>query len=191
MRLCFATHNQHKLNEIQALVPEGIELVGLHDLQCLEEIPETGKTLKDNALQKAQFVWDHYHINCFADDTGLEVIALKGAPGVYSARYARPQKDNHANCHKLLQELAGIRDRRAQFRTVICLMLEGTPTFFEGIIQGEIVAEPLGEQGFGYDPLFRPQGYELTFAQMSPQQKNSCSHRARAIEQLVDFLKDR
>lgn len=190
MGLCFATNNNHKLAEVQALLPPTIELVSLKEIRCFEEIPETADTIEGNAIQKANYIWSNFNIDCFADDTGLEVKALGGAPGVFSARYAGPTKDNQANCNKLIQELASQTDRQAQFRTVVCLILEGNQYLFEGIAKGEILIKPQGDKGFGYDPLFMPANHQLSFAQMSTEEKNAISHRSIAVNQLVDFLKE-
>jgi XTP/dITP diphosphohydrolase len=189
MRLCFATNNEHKLTEVRALLPASVELVSLRDIGCHEELPETRDTLAGNARQKAEYVWEHYHTSCFADDTGLEVTALGGDPGVYSARYAGPQRDAADNIRKLLTELRGASDRSAQFRTVIALVLpDGQWHEFHGVVDGRITEELHGVEGFGYDPVFQPAGHAETFAQMTMAQKNTLSHRARAVEQLVAFL---
>lgn len=188
MALCFATNNRHKLEEVRALLPKGYPLLSLEDIGCVVDLPETQKTLEGNAHQKASYVKEHFGIDCFADDTGLEVEALNGAPGVYSARYAGPEKDSQANCSKLLQELNENEPRTARFRTVICLIRETAVHYFEGTISGTIVQQPRGAQGFGYDPVFQPLGHTRTFAQMSSQQKNRLSHRGKAVGKLVDFL---
>ncbi len=188
MGLCFATNNPHKLAEVAKLLPANIRLLGLQEIGCFEDIPETADDLTGNAIQKAMFVWERFQINCFADDTGLEVHALNGAPGVFSARYAGPEKDNEANCAKLLQELSKHEDRKAQFRTVVCLILKGRQYLFEGVIKGKILLSARGNHGFGYDPLFQPEQSNQSFAEMSVHDKNQCSHRSRAINKLVDFL---
>ncbi|TGE19784.1 non-canonical purine NTP diphosphatase [Hymenobacter elongatus] len=189
MRICFATNNEHKLTEVRALLPASIELVSLRAIGCHEELPETQDTLEGNALQKAEYVWQHYQTSCFADDTGLEVAALAGAPGVYSARYAGPQRSATDNVAKLLQELHGQADRRAQFRTVIALVLpNGTRHEFAGAVEGRITEAVRGADGFGYDPIFQPEDREVTFAEMLLAEKNTLSHRARAVEQLLVFL---
>ncbi|GGE96447.1 non-canonical purine NTP diphosphatase [Hymenobacter cavernae] len=189
MRLCFATNNEHKLAEVRPLLPASVELVSLQEIGCHEELPETQETLAGNARQKAEYVWQHYGVPCFADDTGLEVAALDGAPGVYSARYAGPQRSAADNVAKLLQELQGATDRRAQFRTVIALILGDNQYHeFDGAILGSITEEVHGDEGFGYDPVFRPEGHAQTFAEMTLEQKNTMSHRARAVEQLLSFL---
>ncbi|SHI65724.1 XTP/dITP diphosphohydrolase [Hymenobacter daecheongensis DSM 21074] len=191
MRLCFATNNEHKLTEVRALLPASIELVSLRDIGCYEELPETRDTLAGNARQKAEYVWEHYHTACFADDTGLEVTALHGEPGVYSARYAGPQRSAADNVQKLLRELRGASDRSAQFRTVVALVLpSGAWHEFDGAVEGRITEEPRGADGFGYDPIFEPAGHAETFAQMPLSRKNTMSHRARAVEQLVTFLQE-
>jgi len=189
MRLCFATNNEHKLTEVRALLPASIELVSLHDIGCHEELPETRDTLAGNARQKAEHVWQHYHTACFADDTGLEVAALRGEPGVYSARYAGPQRSAADNIAKLLHELQGQTDRSAQFRTVVALVLpDGAWHEFHGVVEGTITTERRGTDGFGYDPVFQPAGHAATFAEMPLSQKNTMSHRAQAVEQLIAFL---
>lgn len=187
-KLVFATHNAHKVDEVRAILPASVELVGPAALGCHDEIPETGDTLRDNALQKVQYIHDRFGIDCFADDTGLEVEALDGAPGVYSARYAGEPADFAKNRAKLLAALAGISNRRAQFRTVVSLILNDKTYFFEGIVKGRIIAEERGVGGFGYDSVFVPDGYDKTFAELPAAVKNSISHRARAMEQLNNFL---
>ena len=187
-KLVFATHNAHKVDEVRAILPASVELVGLAALGCHDEIPETGDTLRDNALQKVQYIHDRFGVDCFADDTGLEVEALDGAPGVYSARYAGEPADFAKNRAKLLAALAGISNRRAQFRTVVSLILNDKTYFFEGIVTGRIIAEERGVGGFGYDSVFVPDGYDKTFAELPAAVKNSISHRARAMEQLNNFL---
>lgn len=187
-KLVFATHNAHKVDEVRAILPASVELVGPAALGCHDEIPETGDTLRDNALQKVQYIHDRFGIDCFADDTGLEVEALDGAPGVYSARYAGEPADFAKNRAKLLAALAGISNRRAQFRTVVSLILNDKTYFFEGIVTGRIIAEERGVGGFGYDSVFVPDGYDKTFAELPAAVKNSISHRARAMEQLNNFL---
>ena len=187
-KLVFATHNAHKVDEVRAILPASVELVGPAALGCHDEIPETGDTLRDNALQKVQYIHDRFGIDCFADDTGLEVEALDGAPGVYSARYAGEPADFAKNRAKLLSALAGISNRRAQFRTVVSLILNDKTYFFEGIVKGRIIAEERGVGGFGYDSVFVPDGYDKTFAELPAAVKNSISHRARAMEQLNNFL---
>lgn len=190
MRLCFASNNDHKLAEIRPLLPQ-VQLLSLADIGCHEELPETQPTLAGNARQKAQYVWDHYGVACFADDTGLEVPALAGAPGVYSARYAGPQRSAPDNVAKLLHELATNPHREARFRTVVALVLGDTDEHhFSGEVAGTIGAAPIGRGGFGYDPVFVPtEGDGRTFAEMSTDEKNLLSHRARAVAGLVAFLK--
>ena len=189
MKLVFATNNQHKLDEVrQITAPYGIEIVSLADIHCEEEIPETAETLEGNAWQKAHFVRENYGMDCFADDTGLEVEVLDNAPGVYSARYAGPGHDSEANMQKLLGELAGKENRKARFRTVIALTLGGEEHTFEGIVTGRITTEKRGEKGFGYDPIFIPDGYDKTFAELGDETKNQISHRARAVSKLGEFL---
>lgn len=188
-KLVFATNNAHKLEEIRAILGNKVEVLSLNDISCHADIPETADTLEGNAALKAQYIYEHYGLDCFADDTGLEVEALGGAPGVYSARYAGGDgHDSEANMKKLLKELEGENDRRAQFRTVICLIEDGKEHFFEGIVKGGIIEEKRGASGFGYDPVFVPEGYEETFAEMGSEEKNRISHRARAVRQLCSYL---
>jgi XTP/dITP diphosphohydrolase len=188
--LVFATHNPNKLYEIRQMMPGGIRLLSLEDIGCREEIPETADTLEGNARIKAAHVWEHYGYDCFADDTGLEVAALQGAPGVYSARYAGPEADAQANMQKLLSQMEAKVDRSARFRTSIALVLDGQFHFFEGTVSGQILREPRGSGGFGYDPVFMPEGYEKSFAQLPLQVKNEISHRGRAFRELSAFLHD-
>ena len=189
MKLVFATNNQHKLDEVrQITAPYGIEIVSLADIHCQEEIPETAETLEGNAWQKAHFLQEKYGMDCFADDTGLEVEVLHNAPGVYSARYAGPGHDSEANMEKLLQNLAGEKNRKARFRTVIALTIGGKEYTFEGIVSGKITTEKRGEGGFGYDPIFMPDGYDKTFAELGNDVKNQISHRAQAVGKLGAFL---
>ena len=209
MRIVFATNNQHKLSEIRCILGDSIEVLSLKDIGCDVDIPETGTTLEENALQKAQYVYDHYHIDCFADDTGLEVDALDGAPGVYSARYASlasqtsttspASHDSEANMARLLKELGNNNNRKARFRTVIALIQKkdvcpcGCTSIkeihkFEGIVEGVIIRERRGGEGFGYDPIFQPDGYDQTFAELGMDIKNRISHRARAVAKLCEFL---
>ena len=206
MKIVFATNNQHKLDEIRSILGDTIEVLSLKDIGCDVDIPETGQTLEENALQKAQYIYDHYHISVFADDTGLEVDALNGAPGIYSARYASMEAGAHeashdadANMSRLLRELGENNNRRARFRTVIALILKkdvcpcGCTSIkeihqFEGIVEGQIIKERRGGEGFGYDPIFQPDGYEETFAELGMEIKNHISHRARAVKKLADFL---
>ncbi|MCG8477349.1 MAG: non-canonical purine NTP diphosphatase [Cytophagales bacterium] len=187
-KICFATNNPNKLKEIKELLGNQFEIVSLKDIGCEEELPETQDTMEGNSLQKARYVFDHYNIDCFADDSGLEVEALNGAPGVYSARYAGLQRNNEDNMALLLQNLQHETNRSAQFRTVVTLTENGKPVQFEGIIKGLILREKKGNKGFGYDPLFVPEGHKRSFAEMSAEEKNKCSHRARAIEKLTKYL---
>lgn len=189
-RLIFATNNAHKLGEVQALLGDAFELVTLRECGITEDIPETADTLEGNALQKARYVYKKTGMDCFADDTGLEVDALGGAPGVHSARYATDGHDFAANNRLLLKNLEGITDRTARFRTVIALILDGVEYTFEGRVEGTIATAESGSEGFGYDPLFVPSGEIITFAQMSAEAKNAISHRGRAVAKLVNFLKD-
>ena len=188
-KLVFASNNAHKLSEIRAILGDRIEIISLSDLQCHDEIPETADTLEGNALIKARYVWEHYGLYCFADDTGLEVEALGGAPGVYSARFAGEHASFEDNVSLLLERLSGVAaPRRARFRTVIALIDEYGTHFFEGSVDGEITLERSGDHGFGYDPIVRPEGREETFAQLTEQEKNSMSHRGRAVQKLVRYL---
>lgn len=188
-KLVVATNNAHKLEEIAAILGEEMELLSLKDINCHADIPETANTLEGNARQKALYIYENYGIDCFADDTGLEVEALNGAPGVFSARYAGDGHDSEANMQKLLKELYGKENRKAQFRTAICLIMNGEEYLFEGIVKGKIIEEKRGGAGFGYDPIFVPEGYNLTFAELGNDIKNTISHRARAVEKLCSFLK--
>lgn len=187
--LVFATNNPHKLSEVQHLLGNSFHLLSLKDINFNDEIPEDYDTLEENALQKAQHIYTITKQNCFADDTGLEVEALNGRPGVYSARYAGESKDPKANIQKLLFELKDLENRKARFRTVIALIIDGKEHFFEGIVDGRIIEIERGVDGFGYDPVFLPDGYSSTFAEMNLSQKNKISHRARAMESLVNFLR--
>ncbi len=189
MKLVFATHNDHKLKEVQQLLPENIQLLSLKDIECFDEIPETGNTLEENAKIKADYVTQTYGLDCFSDDTGLLVDALNGAPGVYSARYAGEQKKASDNMAKLLTELEGSDNRSAHFKTVVHLNLQGESFTFDGIVEGHITTELHGQGGFGYDPIFKPDGHDKTFGELPPETKNAISHRARAIQKLVAFLK--
>lgn len=189
-RLVFATNNAHKLEEIRAILGNSIEILSLADIHCHADIPETADTLEGNARQKSRYVYEHYGLDCFADDTGLEVESLGGAPGVYSARYADGQgHDSQANMNKLLKEMEEKNDRKAQFRTIISLIEKGKERQFEGIVKGQITREKRGESGFGYDPIFQPDGYETTFAELGSDIKNRISHRARAVAALCDYLR--
>lgn len=189
--IVFATSNPNKIREVDELIGQIFHIIGLKEIGCEEDIPETQPTIEGNALQKAQYVLDNYQSDCFAEDTGLEVEALNGEPGVYSARYAGPQRNSQDNMNLLLQKLEGNENRKARFKTVVALVLEGEVHTFEGIVEGRIGFEPQGEGGFGYDPLFYPEGHDITFAEMDPEAKNAISHRGRAIRKLVDFLKAR
>ena len=189
-RLVFATNNAHKLEEIRAILGNSIEILSLADIHCHADIPETADTLEGNARQKSRYVYEHYGLDCFADDTGLEVESLGGAPGLYSARYANGQgHDSQANMNKLLKEMEEKNDRKAQFRTIISLIEKGEERQFEGIVKGQITREKRGESGFGYDPIFQPDGYETTFAELGSDIKNRISHRARAVAALCDYLR--
>lgn len=188
MRLVFATNNKHKLEEISRMLGNRFEIVSLEEIGCREDIPEDYETLQENALQKARYVKEHYGYDCFADDTGLEIEALGNRPGVYSARYAGAAKDSQANMRKVLEEMEGQTNRKARFRTVIALLWEGREYCFEGEVCGEILTAQQGQTGFGYDPIFRPEGYKDSFAEMPMDEKNKISHRGRAVGKLVDFL---
>jgi len=189
MKLVFATNNLNKLAEVQKMLPTTIELLSLKDINCFDDIEETATTLEGNAQIKANHISEKYGYNCFADDTGLEVSALNGAPGVYSARYAGEPTNAENNMQKLLNELHNQTNRDAQFRTSICLNLNGEQFLFDGVCKGEILSKKQGEQGFGYDPIFQPEGYNKSFAEMTAEEKNNISHRGLAIQQLVSFLK--
>ena len=188
-KLVVATNNAHKLEEISAILGNEMELLSLKDIHCNADIPETADTLEGNARQKAMYIHENYGMDCFADDTGLEVEVLNGAPGVFSARYAGDGHDSEANMQKLLKELEEKENRKAQFRTAICLIMEGKEYLFEGIVKGHIIEEKRGGAGFGYDPIFVPEGYNQTFAELGNDVKNTISHRARAVEKLCTFLK--
>lgn len=189
-KLVFATNNAHKLDEIRAILGDEIEIVSLADIGCHTDIPETTDTLEGNALQKARYVYEHYHCDCFADDTGLEVEALDGAPGVHTARYAYPDRhDPEANTRKLLDALKEKSSRRAQFRTAIALILNGEEHLFDGRVEGSIATEKRGTEGFGYDPVFIPEDSGKTFAELGVEAKNRISHRARAVARLCEFLR--
>ena len=188
-KLVFATNNAHKLEEVAAILGDQVELLSLNDIGCQADIPETAETLEGNALLKSSYIYKNYHLDCFADDTGLEVEALNGAPGVYSARYAGGEgHDAQANMLKLLHELDGKENRKAQFRTAISLILDGKEYLFEGVIKGEKIKEKRGDSGFGYDPVFMPEGYDRTFAELGNDIKNQISHRALAVQKLCEFL---
>jgi len=189
VKLVFATQNHNKLREVQALLGDSFQLIDLNELNFHDDIPETQPTIRGNAAQKAWFIYNKFGLSCFADDTGLEVDALNGAPGVYSARYAGPGKNAHENVVKILQELKGKKDRNARFKTVLALILDGKEFFFEGVVEGTILEQERGGDGFGYDPIFRPTGYDQTFAEMPLSLKNVISHRGKAFKALDDFLK--
>ncbi len=189
MELVFATNNRHKLQEIQQLLGNTIKLLSLRDINCFDEIPETGDTLEANAFQKSNYIYTKYGKNCFADDTGLEIEALNGKPGVYSARYAGLDKDADANMQKVVDKLKEKSNRKAKFRTVISLIIDGEEFQFEGHVDGVILNDRSGTKGFGYDPIFQPNGYKISFAEMSAQEKNKISHRGKAIQKLIAFLK--
>lgn len=190
MKLVFATNNRHKLDEVRAIVGDRVEVLSLNDIGCYDDIPETADTLQGNALIKARYIHEKFGVDCFADDTGLEVEALDGAPGVFSARYAGEECDSEANMQKLLQNLTGKSNRNAQFRTVIALIIKGEEKLFNGIVKGTITEEKRGDSGFGYDPVFVPEGFSESFAQMSGEMKNSISHRYRATLELSNYLKE-
>lgn len=187
-KIIFATHNNHKLHEIRSLLNSDIKICSLADLGFYDDVPETQATLDGNAQEKAQFVYKKFAEACFADDTGLEIEALNNAPGVYSARYAGEEKDAKKNMQKVLHEMQNIDNRKARFRCVIALILDGETHMFEGVVNGEILREPIGTDGFGYDPIFRPNGYDISFAQMPLDEKNRISHRGLAVKKLVEFL---
>ena len=191
MKIVFATNNPNKLSEIKQLMPEGIDILSLKDIECFDELPETSDTLEDNAAQKAYYVYDNYGHNCFSDDTGLEIEVLDGRPGVYSARYAGPECRAEANIQKILAEMKGEENRDAAFRTIISLVIDGREFQFEGQVEGQIIPEKWGDQGFGYDPIFLPDGYEESFAQMTVEEKNIISHRGLAVKKLIQFLQRR
>ena len=190
MKLVFATNNLNKLSEIRSLVPTGIEILSLKDINCNEDLPETNPTLQENALQKAKYVFDNYGFNCFADDTGLEIDTLGGEPGVYSARYAGEDSSAEDNMKKVLDKLEGEKERSAKFKTVIALIIDGEETVFEGECKGRMTNTKSGVEGFGYDPIFIPSGYKLTFAEMNENEKGRMSHRGKAVKELVGFLHD-
>ncbi|GAB3228038.1 non-canonical purine NTP diphosphatase [Algoriphagus aestuariicola] len=189
MKICFATNNLKKIEEVKAALGPEFEIVSLQEIGCYEELPETGDTLEHNAFQKARYVKDHYGIDCFADDTGLEVAALDGAPGVYSGRFAGEPRSDERNIALLLQKMEGKTERSARFRTVIALIWQGKEFSFEGIAEGEILPTELGKGGFGYDPVFRPSGFDKTFAELSLEEKNQISHRGQAVRALIAFLR--
>lgn len=188
MQICFATHNQNKVDELRKLVGNNLEILSLDDLGVADEIEETGTTLKENALLKAKYIFDNYSISCFADDTGLEVDALDGAPGVYSARFAGVPANNEKNIDKLLALLLNQRNKQARFRTVVALVTDTEEHFFEGLVEGGIISQRRGSNGFGYDSIFLPNHFDRTFAEMDMEEKNLISHRARAVKKLTNFL---
>lgn len=187
-KFVFATNNAHKLEEVSAILGSKVELLSMKDIDCRVDIPETADTLEGNALIKARYIFENYHVDCFADDTGLEVEALNGAPGVYSARYAGNAHNSEANMKKLLQDMEGMENRKARFRTVFALIINGKEHLFEGIVRGEITKNRRGTAGFGYDPIFIPEGYTQTYAEMGNELKNKISHRALATNKLCRFL---
>jgi len=189
MNLVFATNNPHKLTELRAMLGDTFKILSLKDIDCNDEIPEEQPTIEGNASQKAFYIYNKYGYNCFADDTGLEIEALNGEPGVYSARYAGENKNAEANMEKVLHKMAQINRRNARFRTVIALVINGNEKQFEGIVNGEILRTKKGDAGFGYDPVFKPEGFQLSFAEMELSAKNKISHRGRAVKKLVDYLK--
>jgi XTP/dITP diphosphohydrolase len=191
MKICFATNNSKKIEEVRAALGPDFEIVSLQEIGCLEELPETGETLEHNAFQKARYVKDNYGVDCFADDTGLEVAALEGAPGVYSGRFAGEPRSDERNLTLLLEKMRNQTDRQARFRTVIALILDGKEQSFEGIAEGEILEEKVGTGGFGYDPVFRPSGFDRTFAELTLEEKNLVSHRGKAVSELISFLRNR
>lgn len=191
MKIVFASNNPNKIAELQSMMPDSITIMSLESIGCHEEIPETASTIEGNAILKANYVTQNYSYDCFADDTGLEVAALNGEPGVYSARYAGEQRNADDNMNKLLGALATKNDRSAQFKTVIALNLNGEQHLFTGIAKGEITTEKIGNEGFGYDPIFQPEGYQETFAQLPLSLKNKISHRGKATQQLLDFLREK
>jgi len=188
MKLIFATQNQNKVNELKLLIPDSIELLSLKEINCSDDIPETADNLEGNASQKSAYVVSKFNVNCFADDTGLEIEALNNEPGVLSARYAGEQKNSNDNMNLVLANLKNKANRKARFRTVISLVINGKEHIFEGEAKGEIITEKCGVDGFGYDPIFKPEGYDITFAEMSMAEKNEISHRGKAVRKLVDYL---
>ncbi|GMQ28962.1 non-canonical purine NTP diphosphatase [Algoriphagus confluentis] len=191
MKICFATNNKKKIEEVKAALGPKYTLVSLEEIGCDEELPETGHTLDANAFQKARYVKEHFGVDCFADDTGLEVDALDGAPGVYSGRFSGEPRSDERNIQLLLEKMKGRSERKARFRTVIALILDGREYAFEGIAEGEILEEKVGTGGFGYDPVFRPVGFEKTFAELTLEEKNQISHRGKAVKSFIEFLSQR
>ena len=190
MKLVFASNNKNKIKEIKLLIPSNYEILSLEDIGCTEEIPETANTIEGNAILKANYITEKFGYDCFADDSGLEVDALNGEPGVFSARYAGEPKNDSNNTYKLLKNLETITNRKANFKTVICFNLNNKQHLFTGIVNGKINFEPIGEMGFGYDPIFIPDGFTETFAQMSIEKKSKMSHRGKAVSKMIDFLKN-
>ncbi|WP_461630718.1 non-canonical purine NTP diphosphatase [Labilibaculum euxinus] len=188
MKLVFATNNLNKLKELQNLLGKEIELLSLADINCNDEIPEDHETLEENASQKARYIFNKFNVNCFADDTGLEIESLDNEPGVYSARYAGEERDAKSNMKKVLENLKGVENRKSRFRTVISLLIDGNEIQFEGIVEGNILEKERGIDGFGYDPIFEPIGYDISFAEMDMTEKNKISHRGLAVRKLVDYL---
>jgi XTP/dITP diphosphohydrolase len=188
MKLVFATNNQHKLHEIKHLLDGSFELLSLNDINCTDDIPENQETIEGNASEKAFYIWNKYQLNCFADDTGLEIEALNGEPGVYSARYAGDEKSPEKNIELVLQKMAKIKNRKARFKTVISLVIDGKEVQFEGLVEGNILEEKKGQSGFGYDPIFQPDESQFSFAEMPLSEKNKISHRGRATRKLVEYL---
>lgn len=187
-KIVFATNNAHKLSEIRSILGDEYEILSLRDINCDVDIPETASTLEGNAEIKVRYIKEHFGYDCFADDTGLEVDALNGAPGVFSARYAGPENDSLKNMNLLLKNMSDKTDRKARFRTVIALLIDNQLTLMDGVVEGEITLQPQGDNGFGYDPIFSPKGFDVTFAQMDSSIKNKISHRARATEKLIEYL---
>ena len=187
-KLVFATNNKNKVNEVRAILPSGFKLFSLKDISCEEELPENQDTLEGNALEKANYLYDNYGYNCFSEDTGLEIKSLNNAPGVYSARYAGLQRSSEDNINKVLNDLKGVKDRRARFRTVVALIMDGKRQLFEGVVEGEILNEIEGVNGFGYDPIFKPDGYDHSFGLLDKKVKLEISHRTRAVSSLLNYL---
>ncbi|QAA80625.1 non-canonical purine NTP diphosphatase [Aequorivita sp. H23M31] len=188
MKLVFATHNENKFSEVKAMLPSQIELLSLDDIGCDEDIAETAETIEGNAILKANYVRQNYNLDCFADDTGLEVRALNNEPGVFSARYAGPSHDSNANMEKLLNNMKNLTDRSARFKTAIALSMQNSEELFLGICEGKIIQKPRGTSGFGYDPIFQPDGFDKTFAEMTSLQKSEIGHRGKAMRRLMDYL---
>ncbi|MDJ1502494.1 non-canonical purine NTP diphosphatase [Cytophagaceae bacterium BD1B2-1] len=189
MQLCFATNNRHKIEEISRLVGNNFHIVSLQEIGCYDELPETHDTIEENAFEKAEYVWEHFGVSCFADDSGIEVESLNGEPGVNTAFYAGPQRNNNDNMDLLLKNLQGKENRNARFRTCIALIINGEKHLFEGKIEGHILEHQQGTGGFGYDPIFMPNGYQKSFAEMTLDEKGSISHRGKAVQKLIEFLK--